>query len=105
MRSNIEADIDDNFKLTFNLATRRRLNEAPAFSAYNIFRELSRALPTDLAYYPDGTPVKPSFSPNHIKEGIKDFNAGYYRNKNNNVDAKITLSWEINQVEGLSVNG
>lgn len=105
LRSNIEADIDDNFKLTFNLAARRRLNEAPAFSAYNIFRELSRALPTDLAYYPDGTPKRPSFSPNHIKEGIKDFNAGYYRNRNNNVDAKITLNWDINQVEGLSVNG
>lgn len=105
LRSNINANIYDNFKLTFNLATRRRLNEAPGYSAYNIFRELSRALPTDLAYYPDGTPAKPSFSPNHILEGIKDFNAGYYRNRNNNVDAKITLNWDVNQVEGLSVNG
>ena len=52
------------------------MNEAPAYSAYDIFRELSRALPTDLAYYPDGTPAKPSVSPNHIAEGIKDFNAG-----------------------------
>lgn len=105
LRSNLEADIYDNFKVAFNLAARRRNNEAPAYSAYNIFRELSRALPTDLAYYPDGTPVKPSFSPNHILEGIKDFNAGYYRNRNNNIDAKITLNWDINQVEGLSVNG
>ena len=105
LRSNINADIYDNFKISFNLAARRRLNEAPAYSAYDIFRELSRSLPTDLAYYPDGTPVKPSFSPNHIQEGIKDFNAGYYRNRNNNVDAKITLNWDVNQVEGLSVNG
>ena len=85
------------------MAGRRRLNEAPGYSAYNIFRELSRAFPTDFAYYPDGTPAKPSFSPNHIVEGIKDFNAGYYRSRNNNIDAKLSLKWDINQVEGLSL--
>jgi TonB-linked SusC/RagA family outer membrane protein len=103
LRSNINANITDNLKLTFNLAGRRRINEAPAYSAYNIFRELSRALPNDLAYYPDGTPAKPSFSPNHILEGMRDFNAGYYRAKNNNIDAKLSLTWDINQIEGLSL--
>ncbi len=103
LRSNINANITDNLKLTFNMAGRRKINEAPAFSAYTIFRELSRALPTDLAYYPDGTPAKSSFSPHHIQEGIKDFNAGYYRRKNNNFDAKISLKWNVNQVEGLSL--
>jgi TonB-linked SusC/RagA family outer membrane protein len=103
IRSNIDASITDNLNLQLNLAGRRRLNEAPGYSAYNIFRELSRALPTDLAYYPDGTPIRPSFSPNHILEGIKDFNAGYYRAKNNNVDAKLSLKWDINQVRGLSL--
>lgn len=104
LRSNIDANIYDNLTMTFNVAGRRRNNEAPAYSAYTIFRELSRALPTDLAYYPDGTPAKPSFSPHHIKEGIKDFNAGYYRNMNNNLDAKLSLTWDVNQVEGLSFN-
>ena len=68
LRSNIDAKLYDNFKLSFNLALRRRINQAPAYSAYNIFRELSRSLPTDLAYYPDGTPVKPSFSPTILKK-------------------------------------
>ncbi len=103
LRSNINASITDNLTLTFNMGARRRMNEAPAYSAYDIFRELSRALPTDLAYYPDGTPAKPSVSPNHIAEGIEDFNAGYYRRRNNNFDAKISLKWDINQVEGLSL--
>lgn len=103
LRTNIDANITDNVVLTFRLAGRRRLNEAPAYSAYNIFRELSRALPTDLAYYPDGTPARPSFSPNHILEGIRDFNAGYYRARNNNVDAKLSLKWDIEQVPGLSL--
>ncbi|MEH6536811.1 MAG: TonB-dependent receptor [Psychroserpens sp.] len=103
LRSNINAKITDNLQLTFNLGARRKLNEAPAYSAFDIFRELSRALPTDLAYYPDGTPAKPSVSPNHIVEGIKDFNAGYFRRRNNNFDAKISLKWDINQVEGLSL--
>ncbi len=103
LRSNLDANITDNLKLNFNLAGRRRINEAPAYSAYDIFRELSRALPTDLDYYPDGTPAKPSFSPNHIQEGIKDFNAGYYRSKNNNMDAKLSLEWDINQIPGLSL--
>tara|TARA_B100000809_G_scaffold266787_1_gene331574 strand:- start:9504 stop:12581 length:3078 start_codon:yes stop_codon:yes gene_type:complete len=105
LRSNLEADIYDNLQLTFNIAARRRLNEAPAYSAYDVFREISRSLPTDLAYYPDGTPKRPVFSPNHIKEGMRDFNAGYYKNRNNNIDAKISLKWDIDQVEGLSVKG
>jgi len=103
LRSNLNADVTDNLNITLNLAVRRKENEAPAYSAYEIFRELSRALPTDLAYYPDGTPAKPSFSPNHIQEGMTDFNAGYYRSTNNNIDAKLTLQWDINQVEGLSL--
>ena len=103
LRSNIEAYIANNLSLTLNLAGRRQAKEAPGYSAYDIFRELSRSLPTNLAYYPDGTPAKPSFSPNHILEGIKDFNAGYYREKNNNIDAKISLKWDVNQVEGLSL--
>ena len=105
LRSNINAEVTDNLSLTFNFAGRRKVNEAPAYSAYDIFRELSRSLPTDLAYYPDGTPVRPSFSPNHIQEGMRDFNAGYYRSTNNNLDAKLSLKWDINQVEGLSLKG
>jgi TonB-linked SusC/RagA family outer membrane protein len=103
IRSNIDANITDNLNLQFNLAGRRRMNEAPGYSAFNIFRELSRALPTDLAYYPDGTPARPSFSPNHILEGIRDFNAGYYRARNNNVDSKLSLKWDVNQIRGLSL--
>jgi TonB-linked SusC/RagA family outer membrane protein len=103
LRSNIDADITDNLNLQFNLAGRRRLNEAPGYSAFNIFRELSRALPTNLAYYPDGTPARPSFSPNHILEGVRDFNAGYYRARNNNIDTKLSLKWDVNQVRGLSL--
>ncbi len=105
LRTNINADVSDYLNLQVNLAGRRRINEAPGYSAYNIFRELSRALPTNLAYYPDGTPARPSFSPNHIVEGIKDFNAGYYRARNNNIDAKISLEWDLEQigVRGLKV--
>ncbi|WP_246062613.1 SusC/RagA family TonB-linked outer membrane protein [Mesohalobacter halotolerans] len=103
IRSNLSAEVTDNLSVSLNLAARRRENEAPAYSAFDIFRELSRSLPTDLAYYPDGTPVKPSFSPNHIQEGMRDFNAGYYRSINNNIDAKLTLDWDINQVQGLSI--
>jgi TonB-linked SusC/RagA family outer membrane protein len=103
VRSNISAAITDELNLTLNMGARRQLNEAPAYSAYNIFRELSRSLPNDLAYYPDGTPARLSVTPNHVVEGIKDFNAGYYRAKNNNFDAKITLKWDIKQVEGLSL--
>jgi TonB-linked SusC/RagA family outer membrane protein len=103
LRSNITAKINDNLELMFNLGARRRMNEAPAFSAFNIFRELSRALPTDLAYYPDGTPARSSFSPTHIVEGLRDFNAGYFRQNNNNFDAKISLEWKIPQVKGLSI--
>lgn len=103
IRSNLNADVTDNLNLTLNLAARRGEREAPAYSAFDIFRELSRALPVDLAYYPDGTPARPSFSPNHIQEGLKDFNAGYFRSTNNNIDAKLSLEWNVNQIKGLSL--
>lgn len=103
IRGNLNAEVTDNLNLTLNLAARRGEREAPAYSAYDIFRELSRALPVDLAYYPDGTPARPSFSPNHIQEGMSNFNAGYYRSTNNNIDAKLTLEWDVKQIEGLSL--
>lgn len=102
MRSNINAKINDNLELMFNMGARRRINEAPAFSAFNIFRELSRAKPIDLAYYPDGRPANPS-GPTNIVEGLRDFNGGYYRQRNNNFDAKISLEWKVPQVQGLSI--
>lgn len=98
LRTNLNAYVNEYLTLQLNIAGRRRLNEAPGYSAYNIFRELSRALPNNLAYYPDGTPARPSFSPNHIIEGLRDFNAGYFRSRNNNVDAKISMEWDAAQV-------
>jgi TonB-linked SusC/RagA family outer membrane protein len=105
LRTNVNASINKYLNLQVNLAGRRRVNEAPGYSAYDIFRELSRALPTNLAYYPDGTPARPSFSPNHILEGVKDFNAGYYRARNNSMDAKVSLEWDANQIgiQGLKL--
>lgn len=103
VRSNLNAYVTDNLNLTLNIAARRGERKAPAFSAFSIFRELSRALPVDLAYYPDGTNARPSFSPNHIQEGMTDFNAGYFRSTNNNIDAKLSLQWDVNQIEGLSL--
>jgi TonB-linked SusC/RagA family outer membrane protein len=103
LRANIDAEITDNLKLTVNMGARRQLNEAPGYSAYDIFRELSRSLPSDLAYYPDGTPARPSTTPNHVVEGIRDFNAGYFRARNNNFDAKIALEWDVKQIKGLKL--
>ena len=102
LRANIDANITDKLTLQVSIAGRRKLNEAPSYSAYDIFRELSRALPNNIAYYPDGKPARPQFSPNHVLEGVKDFNAGYYRARNNNLDAKLALVWD-SPIEGLSL--
>lgn len=103
LRANVNADVMDNLNLTVNMGARRQINETPAYSAYDIFRELSRSLPNDLAYYPDGIPARSSTTPNHVVEGITDFNAGYFRARNNNFDAKITLELKVKQVQGLSL--
>lgn len=103
LRSNVDAQIKDNLALSVQIGARRQLNEAPGYSAYDIFRELSRSLPSDLAYYPDGVPARPSTTPNHVIEGLRDFNAGYFRARNNNFDAKIALEWDVKQIEGLKL--
>lgn len=103
LRSNVDAQIKDNLALSVQIGARRQLNEAPGYSAYDIFRELSRSLPSDLAYYPDGVPARPSTTPNHVIEGLRDFNAGYFRARNNNFDAKIALEWDVKQIKGLKL--
>lgn len=103
LRANVDTKILDNLSLSFNIAGRRQNREAPGYSAYEIYRSINRNLPIDLSYYPDGTPAKPSNSPSHPIEGLKDFNAGYYRDYVNNVDAKVSLTWDIKQVQGLSL--
>lgn len=103
IRANVDTKILDNLNLSFNVAGRRQDREAPGYSALDIYRSLNRNLPIDLAYYPDGTPAKPSNSPAHPIEGLKDFNSGYYREANNNVDAKISLKWDVKEIPGLSV--
>jgi len=104
IRGNVDTKILDNLELSFNLAARRQNRDAPGYSAYDIYRSLQRNLPIDLAYYPDGTPARPTNSPVHPVEGLKDSNVGYYKDANNNVDAKLSLKWDIKQVPGLSLS-
>ncbi|MNK47394.1 TonB-dependent Receptor Plug Domain protein [compost metagenome] len=104
IRGNIDTKILDNLELSFNLAARRQNRDAPGYSAYDIYRSLHRNLPIDLAYYPDGTAAKPTNSPVHPVEGLKNSNVGYYKDANNNIDAKLSLKWDIKQVPGLSLS-
>ena len=66
LRANVNANVTDNLNLTVNMGARRQINEAPAYSAYDIFRELSRSLPIDLAYYPDGSKLVTTADDNQI---------------------------------------
>lgn len=104
IRGNVDTKILENLELSFNLAARRQNRDAPGYSAFDIYRSLHRNLPIDLAYYPDGTAAKPTNSPVHPVEGLRNSNVGYYKDANNNIDAKLSLKWDIKQVPGLSLS-
>eukprot|EP01136_Pigoraptor_vietnamica_P015036 Opistho-1_new@57709 len=55
-RSNVEANITDNFKVSLSLAGRQEDRQYPTSSAGNVFRSIYRAYPTVVSVYPNGLP-------------------------------------------------
>lgn len=104
IRSNIDATITKNFKVSVDISGRIEDRHYSGESSNNIFWGLLRGLPTELARYPDGSPTYGMDIGNPVtmvtdETGYRDYKKYIF---NSTVSAKIDLPWIT---EGLSVDG
>ena len=104
-RSNIDLRPTDRIKVSLDLSGRFDNNEYFAPDSFNVLLNTARGLPTDVGLI-DGMPIK--F--NSTNDGANPFafvqdDSGYRRNENTLFNGKLSLEYQIPQVEGLSVGG
>ncbi|HEY8934751.1 MAG TPA: TonB-dependent receptor [Cyclobacteriaceae bacterium] len=102
-RSNIDANITKNFKVSLMLSGRQEDRKYPIAGAGDIFRSIYRAYPTAAAFYPNGLPTT----------GIENNNPAIMTTSIGGTNVSPTqifngilkASYAIDQIKGLSVDG
>jgi TonB-dependent starch-binding outer membrane protein SusC len=102
-RSNIDANVTKNFKVSLSLAGRQEDKKYPIYGANDIFRSIYRAYPTAIATYPNGLP----------STGIENYNptvmttstGGKNVNPVHVFNGILKASYGFDRVKGLSVDG
>lgn len=102
-RSNIDANITSDFKVSLYLSGREENRQFPVASAGNIFRSVYRAYSTLPAFYPNGLPSR----------GIEGSNpavmatdiGGLAKNPTDVFNGILKGAYNISAVKGLSVDG
>lgn len=102
-RSNIDADITDNFEVSLSLAGRQEDRKFPAYSAGDIFRSIYRAYPTVAARYPNGLP----------STGVENYNpvimatsaGGTNINPLQVFNGILKGKYSVKKIEGVSLDG
>lgn len=107
IRSNIDAEVAKNLHLSFDIAGRIEKRDRPGFSANpndwnNIPQQALRTMP----YIPetiDGLPTSGRTASTYINPLAGATQSGYNRNKQNIIQTKIALDYDIPYVKGLNV--
>lgn len=102
-RSNIDANVTKDFKVSLYLSGREENRQFPVASAGDIFRSIYRAYSTLPAFYPNGLPSR----------GIEGSNpavmatdiGGLNKNPTNVFNGILKGAYNISAVKGLSVDG
>lgn len=102
-RTNVDANITKDFKVTLSLSGRQEDRKYPVYSANDIFRAVYRAYPTTIATYPNGLP----------STGVENYNptimatakGGTSVNPMQVFNGILRASYAIPMVKGLSIDG
>ncbi|MNJ92290.1 Vitamin B12 transporter BtuB [compost metagenome] len=104
LRSNIDAQITNNFKLGVDIVGRKEDRNNPPASADGIFLSILGSYPGLAAVYPNGLPVAGIEGPNPVQMA-QGYN-GYARNRNNSIQTTFNAELKLPYItEGLSVQG
>ncbi|HVI45922.1 MAG TPA: TonB-dependent receptor [Chitinophaga sp.] len=104
IRANLDATVNENIRLRFDLAGRLENRNFPPRSAGSIFRSLMRGRPTENAIWPNGLPGPDiEYGDNPV---VTSTNAiGYTNNKNYVLNGTVAAVVNIPWVQGLFVDG
>lgn len=102
-RSNIDANITKNLKLSVYLSGRQEDRVFPIAGAGDIFRSIYRAYATIPAYYPNGLPSIGIEGNNPVMMATDK--GGLNRNPSQVFNGIIKASYNIAKVKGLSIDG
>lgn len=102
IRSNIDADITKNFRISVDLSSRLEDSDFPSVSSGDIFWRICRSYPTILAKYPNGLPTN-GLDMNPIVACTDK--TGYEYDKKSVFNGTLSLNWNLSWLlDGLSVD-
>lgn len=104
LRSNIDVNLTDSFKLGVDLATRFGKRTAPGVNANNIYKLIFGLPPNEIARYPNGLPARGGDEGNPI---LTSSNAsGFDDIFTNTTTGRFTVDWKLSKLlKGLSIKG
>jgi TonB-linked SusC/RagA family outer membrane protein len=103
-RSNIDADITDNFRVSLDLSFQEQNRLYPGIGTNNIVKSMWRNYPYLVDVYPNGLPgdgVERGDNPGVMASDA----AGYRKVKTNLYQTRLSFDLKIPQVKGLGVDG
>lgn len=104
VRANLDATVNENIRLRFDLAGRLENRNFPPRSAGSIFRSLMRGRPTENAIWPNGLPGPDiEYGDNPVVTGTNAI--GYQNDKNYVINTNMSAVVNIPWVQGLFVDG
>ncbi|NJI74894.1 TonB-dependent receptor [Sphingobacterium kitahiroshimense] len=104
LRSNIDAQITDNFKLGLDIVGRKEDRNNPPTGADGIFLSILGSYPGLAPFYPNGLPVAGIEGPNPLQMA-QGYN-GYLRKRNNSIQTTINGELKLPYItKGLSLLG
>ncbi|WAC13941.1 SusC/RagA family TonB-linked outer membrane protein [Dyadobacter pollutisoli] len=102
-RSNVDANITKDFKVSLSLSGRQENRQFPVSSAGNTFRSIYRAYPTVIARYPNGNYSTGVENSNPVVLGTDM--GGTSSNPTSVFNGIVRASYDLPFIEGLSVDG
>jgi len=102
-RSNIDANVTKDFKVSISLAGRQEDRKYPVYGANDIFRSIYRAYPTVIATYPNGLPS--TGVENNNPTVMATSKGGTNVNPINTFNGILRASYALPYVKGLSIDG
>ncbi|WP_084138181.1 SusC/RagA family TonB-linked outer membrane protein [Chryseolinea serpens] len=102
-RSNIDANVTKDFKVSLSLSGRQEDRKYPVYGANDIFRSIYRAYPTVIATYPNGLPS--TGIENNNPTVMATDKGGTNMNPITTFNGILRASYAIPYVKGLSIDG
>ncbi|MEO8255518.1 MAG: TonB-dependent receptor, partial [Flavobacterium sp.] len=103
VRTNIDTNISDRFKIGLSLSGRKEARQYPTTSADNIFRSIYRAYPTVTSKYPNGLYSTGIENNNPLVQATST--GGLNQNPTYVFNGLLRASYDFAFLEGLSVDG